>query len=97
MAYRYAFTPACVRDLDDLTRRDHRLLMRMVAEVIPAILADPQGAGEKKSGSLRECYGFRLTTSGAALRLVYTLLDDVVIFIAVGPHDQAYRDAARRQ
>ena len=96
MAYRYAFAPACARDLGNLTRRDHRLLMRVVVDVIPAILRNPQGAGEKKSGDLKECYGYSLTTSGAAYRLVYTLEGEVVIFLSVGPHDAAYRDAARR-
>jgi mRNA-degrading endonuclease RelE of RelBE toxin-antitoxin system len=96
MAYRYAFAPACARDLDALTRRQHGLLLRLVVEHIPAILENPQGAGEKKSGPLKDCYGFVLTISGAALRLVYTLHNDVVIFLAVGPHDTAYRDATRR-
>jgi mRNA-degrading endonuclease RelE of RelBE toxin-antitoxin system len=41
--------------------------------------------------------GSRLTRgTGAAYRLVYTIRDDVVVFIAVGEHDAAYRDAERR-
>jgi addiction module RelE/StbE family toxin len=96
MAYRYVFDPACVRDLDKLTRRQHDLLLRLVVEHIPLILQSPQGAGEKKSGNLKDCYGYNLSTSGAAYRLIYTLRDDVVVFLAVGPHDVAYRDAGRR-
>ena len=98
MAYRYVFTPACIRDVEDLTRkRQHTLLVAMLVAHIPAILADPQGTGEPKRGALRGCYGFTLTRSGgAAYRLIYTLRDDVVVFLAIGEHDAAYRDAERR-
>ncbi len=74
-----------------------RLLIRLLVAHIPAILADPRGAGEAKAGPLRSLYGFALARgTGAAYRLVYAIRDDVVIFYAVGEHDDAYRDAARR-
>jgi mRNA-degrading endonuclease RelE of RelBE toxin-antitoxin system len=98
MAYRYIFTSACARDVDDLARkRQHALIVRLLVAHIPAILADPQGAGEPKSGPLRGFFGFALTRgTGAAYRLVYRLREDVVIFYALGEHDAAYRDAERR-
>jgi mRNA-degrading endonuclease RelE of RelBE toxin-antitoxin system len=70
--------------------------MRIVADVIPRIVQDPRTVGERKSGPLKDCYGFTLSGSGAAYRLIYTVRDEVVIFIAVGPHDAAYRDATKR-
>lgn len=96
MAYRYVFTPQCKDDLDTLTKRQHPLLMRIVTEVIPRILQNPQAIGERKSGPLKDCYGFTLSASGAAHRLIYTIKDDTVVFLAAGPHDAAYRDATRR-
>jgi N-acetylglucosamine kinase-like BadF-type ATPase len=33
---------------------------------------------------------------GADDRLIYTIKDDTVVFVAIGPHDAAYRDATRR-
>jgi len=96
MAYRYVFTPQCKDDLDDLTKRQHPLLMRIVVEVIPRILQDPHTVSERKSGQLKDCYGFVLSASGAALRLVYTIRGDTVAFLAVGRHDTVYKDAEKR-
>lgn len=42
MAYRYVSAPACKRDLDALTKRQHPLLLRIATEVIPKILQDPR-------------------------------------------------------
>lgn len=69
----------------------------MLVADIPAILADLRGVGDPKVGALRGCYGFTLSRgAGAAYRLVYTIREDAVVFIAVGEHDAAYRDAGRR-
>jgi mRNA-degrading endonuclease RelE of RelBE toxin-antitoxin system len=99
MAYRYIFTPACIRDVEDLAqRRQHRLIIAMLVNHIPTILADPHGAGEPKRGALRGYFGFTLSRgAGAAYRLVYTIEGEVVIFRALGEHDAAYRDAERRR
>jgi mRNA-degrading endonuclease RelE of RelBE toxin-antitoxin system len=32
-----------------------------------------------------------------AYRMVYTVDDDVVTFVAIGPHDEAYARAGRRR
>jgi mRNA-degrading endonuclease RelE of RelBE toxin-antitoxin system len=99
MSYRYAFTSACKHDVEDLARkRQYALLIRLLVDDLPAILANPQGAGEPKSGRLRGFYGFTLSRgAGAAYRLVYTIRDEVVILYALGEHDAAYRDAERRR
>ncbi len=98
MAYRYVFVAACARDVEDLARkRQHAMIVRLLVADLPKILLDPQGAGAPKSGPLRGCYGFTLTRgAGAAYRLVYTIREDVVVFIALGEHAAAYRDAERR-
>jgi len=98
MAYRYVFTSASIRDVEDLARKRHQaMIIAMLVAHIPAILADPHGTGEPKRGSLRGCYGFTLTRgAGAAYRLIYTIRDEVVVFLATGEHDAAYRAAERR-
>lgn len=99
MAYRYTLTRACARDVEDLAReRQYPLIVQLLVAHIPAILADPQGMGEPKKGTLRGCYGFALARgAGAGYRLIYEIRDDVVLFLAVGAHDAAYRDAERRR
>ncbi len=96
MAHRYEFSSACRRDLRQLTRRNQPLLLAIVVEHTPAILRDPQGAGEKKQGDLGHVRAYALRMDSVAYRLVYSIEDDVVIFVAVGPHDAAYAAAARR-
>jgi mRNA-degrading endonuclease RelE of RelBE toxin-antitoxin system len=39
-------------------------------------------------------YGF--SNRGVAYRLVYTLEADIVLIVAIGPHDAAYARAKRR-
>ena len=99
MAYRYIFSSACARDVQALAgARQYPLLVRLLIAHLPAILADPRDAGEPKRGLLRGCAGFALTRgTGAAYRLVYELHDDVVLLLALGAHDAAYRDAERRR
>lgn len=99
MAHRYIFTSACARDVQDLAReRQYPLIVQLLIAHLPVILADPLRAGEPKKGPLRGCYGFALARgAGAAYRLVYEIRDDVVVILAVGAHDDAYRDATRRR
>ncbi len=96
MAHRYEFSSACQRDLRQLTRRNQPLLLALVVDHIPAILRNPSGAGEKKRGDLAHIRAYALRMNNVAYRLGYTIEDDVVIFVAVGPHDAAYAAAARR-
>jgi mRNA-degrading endonuclease RelE of RelBE toxin-antitoxin system len=96
MAHRYEFTPSCAKDLFKLTRRNHPLLHELVTEHIPAILQDPYKAGEPKKGDLAGVRAYDLTRQGVAYRLVYTIEGEVVLFIAIGPHDTAYARARHR-
>ena len=96
MAYRYEFLEAAAKDLFKLTQRDHALLHAIATEHIPAILKDPYSAGEAKKGKLAHARAYNLKVKNVAYRLVYTIEQDVVRFIAIGPHDEAYARAERR-
>ncbi|MDP9374768.1 MAG: type II toxin-antitoxin system RelE/ParE family toxin [Chloroflexota bacterium] len=97
MAYRYEFGAAAARDLEKLTRRNHALLMALVTTHIPALLADPLAAGEKKKGHLAHVRAYPFKADNVAYRLVYQVEEDVVTLLAIGPHDEAYAKAARRR
>src|SRR5215213_6741551 len=83
MAYRYEFGPSCARDLATLTRRNQPLLLALVTEHIPAILADPLAAGEKKKGNLAHARAYPFKANNVAYRLAYQVEGDVVTFLAV--------------
>jgi len=46
---------------------------------------------------IREGWASRSAGRGAAYRLVYEIHGDVVLLLALGEHDAAYRDAERRR
>jgi mRNA-degrading endonuclease RelE of RelBE toxin-antitoxin system len=96
MAFRYVFIEAAAKDLYKLTRRNQPLLHAITTEHIPAILMDPYAAGEPKKGKLANCRGYNIKVENVAYRLVYRLQGEVVEFIAIGPHDEAYARAERR-
>ena len=96
MAFRYEFLEAAAKDLFKLTRHNQPLLHGIVTMHIPAILRDPYGAGESKKGDLAHVRAYDLSIKGVAYRLIYMVEHDVVVIIAIGPHDQAYARAARR-
>lgn len=98
MAYRYEFLEAAARDLYKLTRHDQPLLHAIATEHIPAILRDPFAAGAPKKGDLAHVRAYNLRFKGVAYRLVYTITVEVetVVFVAIGPHDEAYARARRR-
>ncbi len=95
--YRYVFTEPAGKDLYAF-RRNARLLIRLLREIIPTVLADPRKAGEPKRGDLAGVFAHGVSDQGTAYRLIYTIDDDrrLVTFIAFGPHDPAYARAKRR-
>ncbi len=95
MAYRYDFTQACAKDLVKLSR-NRDLLVSIITEHVPAILASPYEAGEKKKGDLADVRARAIRIKGVAYRLIYKIEDDVILFVALGPHDAAYARAGRR-
>lgn len=96
MAYRYEFLEAAARDLFKLTRHNQPLLHAIATEHIPAILRNSLEAGEPKKGDLAHVRAYNLRVRGVAYRLVYALEEDVVVIVAIGPHDDAYAQARRR-
>lgn len=97
MAHRYEFSAAAARDLERLCRHNTALLLEIVTEHIPTIITDPLAVGEKKKGDLAHVRAYGFTVRRVAYRLAYTVEGDLVTFIAVGPHDEAYARAARRR
>ena len=96
MVFRYEFFEATAKDLFKLTRHDQPLLHAIATVHIPTILRDPYAAGEAKKGDLAHVRAYNLRVKGVAYRLVYTVEGDTVVFIAAGPHDEAYARARRR-
>ncbi|MBI2939759.1 MAG: type II toxin-antitoxin system RelE/ParE family toxin [Chloroflexi bacterium] len=96
MAHRYEFLAAAARDLFKLTRHNQPLLHEIATVHIPVILRDPYRAGEPKKGDLAHTRAYDLMVKGVAYRLVSTIEGEVVLFIAIGPHDTAYQRARRR-
>lgn len=97
MAHRYEFLEAAAKDLFKLTQHNPRLLHTIATLHIPAILRDPQGAGEPKKGDLSHIRGYGFIVKGVAYRLIYEIQGDVVLFIALGTHDAAYDRAKHRR
>ncbi len=95
MAYRYDFTQACAKDLVKLSR-NRDLLVGIVTQHIPTILENPHEAGEKKKGDLADVRARDIKIKGGAYRLIYKIEGDVILFVALGPHDAAYARAGRR-
>ena len=97
MAHRYEFGAAAARDLERLCRHNVPLLIAIVTEHIPAILADPFAAGEKKQGNLAHVRAYGFKVRNVAYRLAYQVEGELVTFVAVGTHDEAYARAGRRR
>lgn len=95
MGHSYEFTPACAKDLYKL-RKNYDLLHSITVEHVPAILKDPYEAGEKKKGNLADVRARNIKVRNVAYRLIYRIEDDVILFVALGPHDAAYTRASRR-
>lgn len=96
MAFRYEFLEAAALDLHKLTRHNQSLLLEIVAQHIPSVLRDPLAAGEPKKGDLAHVRAYGFSHRGVVYRLVYTIEGDVVVIVAIGPHDAAYERARRR-
>ena len=96
MAFRYEFISAAAKDLFKLTRHNQSLLHAIATVHIPAILRAPYQAGEPKKGDLAHVRAYDLADKGVSYRLVYTIEEDVIVIVAIGPHDAAYERARRR-
>lgn len=95
MSYRIIIPPAAEKDLNNLPTR---LLDALENTHFPRIAGNPRADARPKSGRLAGIWGYDFGPRGG-YRILYEILDDTrqVLLIAIGPHDQAYRRAARRR
>lgn len=95
MTYEVVLSLAAQRDLDTLPPS---LLSALQTNHFPRIAASPRGVGRPKKGRLAGVFGYDFGPR-RSYRVVYEVLDAkrLVLVIAIGPHDQAYRKAERRR
>ncbi len=82
----------------DLQRLPPKLIEHLQNKCLPALSTNPRGVGNPKHGTLAGLYSYNFGPRGG-YRLVYEVIDGerLVLVIALGPHDQAYRRASRRR
>jgi len=82
----------------DLQKLPHKLIDQLQSRCLPALSVNPRSAGNPKHGPLTGLYSYNFGPRGG-YRIVYEVLDSehLVLVIAIGPHDQAYRRARRRR
>jgi len=95
MTYEVVLSPAAQRDLDALPAN---LLASLRYTHIPRIAANPRDIGRPKKGALTGVFGYDFGPR-RGYRVLYEILDakHIVLVIAIGTHDQAYRRAERRR
>lgn len=82
----------------DLQRLPPKLIEQLQNRCLPALSVNPRSAGNPKHGPLAGLYSYNFGPRGG-YRIVYEIIDSkrLVLVIALGPHDQAYRRARRRR
>ena len=95
MTYEVVLSSAAQRDLDDLPPD---LLSALQTTHFPRIASHPRDAGRPKKGRLKGIFGYDFGPR-RGYRVLYEILEAkrIVLVIAIGPHDQAYRRAERRR
>jgi mRNA-degrading endonuclease RelE of RelBE toxin-antitoxin system len=95
MTYEVVLSSWAKRDLDDLPSS---LLASLRDIHFPRIAANPRDVGRPKKGRLSGVLGYDFGPRHG-YRVLYEILDAkrIVLVIAIGPHDQAYRRAQRRR
>jgi len=95
MTYEVVLSSAAQRDLDTLPLN---LLSALHATHFRRIAADPRSVGRPKKGRLTGVFGYDFGPRHG-YRILYEVLDAkrIVLVIAIGTHDQAYRSAERRR
>ena len=96
MAWAFKFHPAAAKDLYKLAKKNKPLGQAITNTHLPKITGDPHGAGYKKEGRLSHVWGYGFTHSGTNYRILYTITQNSIRFVAFGIHDIAYRKAQSR-
>jgi mRNA-degrading endonuclease RelE of RelBE toxin-antitoxin system len=95
MTYEVVLSVAAQRDLDGLPPN---LLSDLQIMHFSRIGANPRGAGRPKKDRLAGVFGYDFGPR-RGYRVLYEVFDAkrIVLVMAIGPHDQAYRRAERRR
>ena len=95
MTYEVVLSSAAERDLDDLHAN---LLSTLRTTHFPRIAENPREVGRPKKGRLAGVLGYDFGPR-RAYRILYEVFDAerIVLVIAIGTHDQAYRSAEKRR
>jgi mRNA-degrading endonuclease RelE of RelBE toxin-antitoxin system len=95
MTYEVVLSSGAQRDLDGLPSN---LLSTLRATHFPRVAANPREVGRPKKGRLAGVFGYDFGPR-RAYRVLYEVFDAkrIVLVIAIGTHDQAYRSAERRR
>ncbi len=96
MAWAFKFHPAAAKDLYKLSKKNRPLGQAIINTHIPKITVNPHGVGFKKEGNLSHVRGYGFTYCGSSYRILYTIAQNSIRFIAFGIHDMAYRKATGR-
>lgn len=93
--YQVVLSRAAAKDLQKLPTK---LIAQLQNRSFPTLSVKPREVGHPKRGALHKLYSYDFGPRGG-YRIVYEVLDRerLVLVIAIGPHDQAYRRAARRR
>ncbi|MFN4218687.1 MAG: type II toxin-antitoxin system RelE family toxin [Candidatus Bipolaricaulia bacterium] len=92
--YQLVLSRAAAKDLQSLPPK---LIKQLQNKCLPVLSVNPRGAGNPKHGPLAGLYSYNFGPR-RGYRIVYEVVDSerLVVVIAIGPHDQAYRRARRR-
>jgi mRNA-degrading endonuclease RelE of RelBE toxin-antitoxin system len=98
LAYDLFFLTSSQGDLAKLIRHNPALAVALIVEHLPAIVRDPNSAGEKKKGDLSHVRAYGFSFRGVVYRVVFAVDDSQhsVTIIAIGLHDDAYRRSRGR-
>ena len=95
MTYEVVLSTAAQRDLNDLPLN---LLSTLRTTHFPRMAANPREVGRPKKGRLAGVFGYDFGPR-RGYRILYEVLEAkrIILVIATGTHDQAYRSAERRR
>lgn len=89
MKREFDFAPSFLRKAGKLLQKNPQLdtLYEAVLDRMAKDLSDPRLHTHPLSGNLKGKYACSLTSD---LRIVFTLKDDVIHLLDIGPHDEVY-------
>ena len=86
MHYVIEWTPTFKRGYKQLSEQYKARVREALDEMVDA--KDPRALGIKKRGPLAELYAYEV---GQQVRILYSVSDNVISLLRVGPHAEVYR------